>query len=260
MADNVVMKNIRLITRADDIGSSKSANAAVVDAVRAGYVKNVSLMANGSFIDDAAQKLMNNKSACFGLHATLNAEWDKVKWGPILNLGKESGLIDDDGYFLSTPKMFSETKPCVDTVLSELDAQLDKLTKLGFFISYVDSHMYAEVFIDGFNEAKRNWAKSKGLLHHMDYNNSPQDIYAEENLKNLEGYLCSIPDGQYLHVTHPAYYSDEMLEVGNKDTPGSEVARTRDQEARIISNPSLVTSLASRGVAVIRYDEAAIKA
>ena len=35
------MRNIRLITRADDIGSSKSANAAAVDAVHAGYIKNV---------------------------------------------------------------------------------------------------------------------------------------------------------------------------------------------------------------------------
>ena len=39
------MKNIRFITRADDLGSSYSANQAIEQVIDAGFIKNVSIMA-----------------------------------------------------------------------------------------------------------------------------------------------------------------------------------------------------------------------
>lgn len=78
------MKSIRFITRADDAGSSRSANRAIAQVVDGGFVRNVSLMACGPAIEDAAQLLAHRKDVCFGMHTTLNAEWDKVKWRPLL--------------------------------------------------------------------------------------------------------------------------------------------------------------------------------
>jgi len=250
------MKNIKIITRADDAGSSKSANEAILQTIKAGFIKNVSLMAPGAFISEAATMFAGEKSICFGFHATLNAEWDKVKWKPLTDVGKNSGLTDDNGYFLAYPAMFKETKPKIEIIIKEYDAQLDKLTKLGFAIAYVDSHMFEEIFVEGLVDAKREWATRKGLINHMDYNNSPTDINKEENTKNLAQFLYSLPNGQYLYVVHPALYTDEMLETGHKGYPGSEVARGRALETRVVSDPELIKFAAENGIAAIRYDEA----
>ncbi len=48
------MKNIRFITRADDLGSSYSANQAIEQVIDAGFIKNVSIMACGPAVEDAA--------------------------------------------------------------------------------------------------------------------------------------------------------------------------------------------------------------
>lgn len=250
------MKNIKIITRADDAGSSNSANDAIMQTIEAGFIKNVSLMAPGAFINDAAAMFAGEKSICFGFHSTLNAEWDKVKWKPLTNVGKDSGLIDENGYFLATPSMFYETKPNIETIIKEYDAQLDKLTTLGFAVTYVDSHMHEEGFVEGLSSAKREWATRKGLIYHTDFGNSPADIYKEENLNNLAQFLYALPDGQYLHVVHPALYTDEMLETGHEGYPGSEVARTRALETRVMSDPELIKFAAENGITAIRYDEA----
>jgi hypothetical protein len=36
-------------------------------------------MACGPAIEEAAELLAHRKDVCFGMHTTLNAEWDKVK-------------------------------------------------------------------------------------------------------------------------------------------------------------------------------------
>ena len=250
------MKNIQIISRADDAGSSRSANAAIAKAMGVGYIKNVSLMACCDFIDEAADLMRDEKSICFGIHATLNAEWDKVKWKPLTNLDRASGLVDENGYFLASPRLFYETKPSVETALKEYDAQLNKLIKLGFNITYVDSHMYEEAFIEGLSDAKCEWAAKKGLLYHGEFNNFPDGIYEEKNMRNLGSFLASLPDGQYLHVTHPALYSEEMLRTGDSNISGQEVARMRDLEARVICDVGFVKYITEMGIATIRYDEA----
>ena len=252
------MKNIQIISRADDAGSSRSANAAIAKAMHVGYIKNISLMACCDFIDEAAELMRDIKSICFGIHATLNAEWDRVKWRPLTNLDKSSGLVDENGYFLASPRLFYDTKPSVEAALMEYDAQLDRLHKLGFTITYVDSHMYEEGFVEGLSEAKREWAAKKGLLYHGGYGSSPEGIYEEENLRNLGNFITSLPNGQYLHVTHPALYSDEMLKTGDAYTTGQEIARIRDLEASVISNVGLVIFITENGITTIRYDEAKI--
>ena len=100
------MQNIRFITRADDLGSSYSANQAIEQVVDAGFIKNVSIMACAPAIEDAAQRLAHRKDVCFGMHTTLNAEWDRVKWGPVLPSEQCKGLVDQNGCFLPHPTMF----------------------------------------------------------------------------------------------------------------------------------------------------------
>lgn len=80
-----------IITRADDCGSSRGANQAVIEAAGRGFVKNISLMAGGAFIGESATYLKDNKRICFGMHFTINSEWDRVKYAPVSKKRKYQG-------------------------------------------------------------------------------------------------------------------------------------------------------------------------
>jgi hypothetical protein len=251
------MSKVQFITRADDIGSSHSSNLAAAKVAKAGLIKNFSLMAPGAYIEEAAQMFAASKDMCFGMHTTLNAEWDKVKWKPILPLEQSSGLVDENGYFLANPPMFANTKPSVDTVISEVNAQFERLHKLGFDIKYIDSHMMAELFIDGMDEAIEEFAKKKGILDHMYYYNLPPGI--EEFIKNPSKplkYLKSIPPGQYFIVIHPSLDTEEMRQTGNASTSGIEIAKARANETKLFSGFLIKSVIAGTGCSAIRYDEA----
>jgi len=253
------MSKVQFITRADDIGSSHSANLAAVKVAKAGLVKNFSLMAPCAYIEEAAQMFAGSKDMCFGMHTTLNAEWDKVKWKPVLPLDKSSGLVDANGYFLADPSMFADTKPAVETVMAEVNAQFERLHKLGFDIKYIDSHMFAELFIDGMDEAIEEFAKQKGILDHMYFYNLPPGV--EGFIKNPSkpiNYLKSIPPGQYFIVIHPSLDTEEMRQTGNASTCGIEIAKARANETKLFSGFLIKSVIKSTGCSAIRYDEAKI--
>lgn len=262
----------QLIARADDLGSSNSANQAIERVVGAGIIRNVSVMACGPFVESAAEMLADRKEICFGMHTTLNAEWDKVKRGPvgltrakmgqggsltgqdegISSLGMESGnpLVDENGYFLPDPSLFLRTKPSVEQIMQEVDAQLERLYKLGFDIRYIDSHMFSEAYVPGMDEAMEAFAKKKGLVDHM---------YFYHLLPNMGRMmkLEAVPDGQYFIVAHPSLDTEEMRRTGNAGVSGMEVAKGRARETQIFSSPDLRMALETAGFECIRYDEAA---
>ena len=251
------MSRVSFVSRADDLGSSRSANQAIKAVLRAGFIKNTSIMAPCSFVKEAAELLAGNKNICFGMHTTLNAEWDRVKWKPITSLGKESGLVDDNGYFLADPEQFLETKPPLEVIMREVNAQLEYLHSLGFDIKYIDSHMLPERCVDGLDDAMKEFAVRKGLVDHMYFYQLPPDF--EKLLANPKGfasYFKNLPDGQYFIACHPAFYSDETLLTGNATFKGEDIAKGRDSEAKIFSGKALNPFLRVLGTQGIRYDEA----
>lgn len=246
------MKRIRFISRADDLGSSHSANAAIEKVVNAGFIKNVSIMACGPAVEAAAERLAHRKDICFGMHTTLNAEWDRVKWGPVLSLDEHSGLTDSSGDFLSHPSMFVQTKPDVDVIMREVSAQLERLHKLGFPVRYIDSHMFPELYVDGLDEAIAEFAAKKGLLDHMYYYRLPPWGLSLHNPMDT----TQLPDGQYFSVSHPSLDTEEMRMTGNSRTSGAVVAASRAKETVLLSDPKICGALQEAGVQSIRYDEA----
>ena len=246
------MKDVRYIVRADDLGSSESANFAIEQVIGAGFVKNVSVMACGPAVEHAARSIAHRRDVCFGMHTTLNAEWDRIKWGPVLPPEKCPGLVDEKGFFLQDPSMFRQTTPAVEVIMAEVDAQLERLHKLGFPISYMDSHMFPETHVDGLDEAMADFARRKGLLDHMYfYNGAPwQDKLPVEEM------LREVPDGQYLFVTHPALDTEETRMTGNASYSGDEVAISRARDTDIFSDAALCRRLMESGVRGIRYTDA----
>ena len=251
------MSMITFIARCDDLGSSQSANLAIDSVTRAGLFKNVSVMAPGPAVEAAAQLLKDRREICFGMHLTLNAEWDKVKWRPVSKLTKESGLIDENGYFLSDPSLFTSAKPAVETVLAEASAQLEKLHRLGFDIRYIDSHMFPEMFIEGLDEAMKEFVHKKGLIDTMHYYQLPPGFREYENASEKPfHYLRTLPAGQYFFVCHPAFDTPETRMTGNASYSGELIAKGRDREARLFGKKFTTLALRCIGITGIRYDQA----
>jgi len=251
------MSRVRFITRADDLGSSTSANKGIEKVCNAGFFKNASVMAPGPNLDDAAKLLAHRKDICFGMHITINAEWDLIKWKPLTDVGQNSGLIDDKGFFLNNPKLFIESKPDIDIIMNEVNEQLERLNKVGFNITYLDSHMLPEIYIDNLDDAIKEFAQKKGLLDHMYfYELPPGFMELAENPSILPRYLKNLPEGQYFVVSHPAVYSEEMLKTGNNEVNGEKVAKSRSDEAKNYSGIPLRLLLKRYGCTGIRYDEA----
>jgi hypothetical protein len=251
------MNRITFVARCDDLGSSDSANRAIDAVTRAGFMKNVSVMAPGRFVEQAAELLAGRKELCFGMHTTFNAEWDRVKWSPVLPLDEKSGLVDEDGYFLADPALFEKTKPPVEIIMKEADAQLEKLYAAGFDIRYVDSHMFPEMFVAGMDEAMAEFAKRKGLIDHMYFYNLPPGLGdLRAGLAEIMESLTALPDGQYFFVAHPSLDTGEMRQTGNALYRGEDVAKARAHETRVFSDPAVGMALRGMGCESVRYDEA----
>ena len=117
-------------------------------------------MVNCQFIEEAAEMFLD-QDICFGIHATINAEWDNVRWGPVLPIEEVPSLVDRDGNFFQTTQALHENNPRLEEVMAELKAQLDKARELGFDIKYADMHMGFGWVIDGLDEKFNIWCQKK---------------------------------------------------------------------------------------------------
>ncbi|MDR1734501.1 MAG: ChbG/HpnK family deacetylase [Oscillospiraceae bacterium] len=251
------MKDIRFITRADDGGSSRSANIAMQRIAENGIIKNFSIMAPGAFCEDLYGRMGARTDVCFGLHHTLNAEWDRVKWGPVSGIPADSPLTDAHGFFRADPRDFAGTKPDPALIVKEASAQLDKLTRIGFDIKYMDSHMFPECFIPGMDEALQEFMQAKGLIDHMYfYNLPPGFLEVARGEGSVIQTLLHLPEGQFFTVAHPAQASAEMLLTGNAAVSGEKVCRGRNLEAKLYASRITKALLQRLGITALRYDEA----
>jgi len=125
-ADNTKL----LIIHADDIGVSHSENIATFLALKAGTVNSGSIMMPCPWVPEVAEYVLKNPEVDFGLHLTLTAEWESMKWGPVASKDKVSSLINENGYFYSNCLTFGQ-KAKVDEAIIELRAQIDKAILLG---------------------------------------------------------------------------------------------------------------------------------
>ena len=123
-----------LIVNCDDLGSSRSANVAIYEALRDGLATSATLMVPCPWARDAAAMYRGED---VGVHLTLNAEWDTYRWGPITH---SPSLLDGDGGFPRTVEDVWDHAD-LDEVRKECRAQLERAIYWGFDVSHLDSHM-----------------------------------------------------------------------------------------------------------------------
>jgi predicted glycoside hydrolase/deacetylase ChbG (UPF0249 family) len=123
-----------LILNCDDLGSTRSANTAIYEALRDGLATSATLMVPCPWARDAAAMYRGED---VGVHLTLNAEWETYRWGPITH---SPSLLDGDGGFPRTVEDAWDHAD-IEEVRKECRAQIERAIYWGFDVSHVDSHM-----------------------------------------------------------------------------------------------------------------------
>ena len=256
---------LRLITRGDDLGCNHTANVAIRDAYQHGILRNTSLMAPAPAIEDAAALLAGEPGLCCGLHCTITAEWDTLRWGPVLPPDQVPSLVDAHGHFFQTTHAVAEHGPQLEEVMAELQAQLERARKLGFDVRYADTHLGFASVVDGLRDAIDAWCEREGILNAHRYGRRlPAAEATADDMDPVERFIARLeplvrraaPPWQYLIVGHPAYDTPEMRQLEHEGWPGDRVAVERDWQRQLFMDPRVVRYCAEAGVVPLRYDEA----
>lgn len=123
-----------LIINADDLGMCHAANVGVFEALTSGLATSASLMVPCPWSREAATRYAGED---IGVHLTLNAEYDRYRWGPTTHAPT---LLDGDGGFPATVEDVTQHADVAE-VRREIAAQIERAILWGFDVTHLDSHM-----------------------------------------------------------------------------------------------------------------------
>ena len=134
----------KLIVCADDFGISPGVNQAIIEAHTKGVLTHASLLANGAYLEDAV-KLSSEMAPSLKLGLHINLTGGK----PVLPSKKIPGLVNEDGDFKygSVTLLFKVIlKPfLLLEIREEIEAQINKLQKMGVHIFHMDGHHHVQM-------------------------------------------------------------------------------------------------------------------
>ena len=247
---------IRLVTRADDIGCAISANKAAYDATTQGILRNYSLLACAHELEDAAQRLLGLEGVNFGLHASVTSECDQPRWQPVAPAEQVPALCSPDGAMYQNVQDVHDAKAPAEQVLTEIKAQLARLRKVGFKVSYMDTHM-GFAWLEGVDDALRELAQKEGLVYRPKVDRAPKVGWDEMDCAgSMVKMLKALPDdGTFLIVGHPMYDDAETRSFGRSEESGEHIALTRNGQREMFMRPDVVAVAREREIQPTCYDE-----
>ena len=227
-------------------------------------------MAVGPHIEHAVELLGGRDDIAYGLHVTLNAEWERVKWK---SLSGASIFVDESGYFLPFPTDTKTQSECLlreemeqneycpepaDLLFGfawEIRLQLDKLRDLGLPISYVDEHIGVSWIGFGLRNEIASLCKHYDFVDAHSFAYLPNVETSGDAFVDLEQRLKRAMLDHYVWVTHPGKDAPDMRNFFLKGGESGLVARERDAERALLVDERLPELFAKWRVKSCRYDE-----
>lgn len=256
---------ICLIIRADDIGSSHSANRACIDSYVNGIATSVEIMVNCSWFPEAVEMLKLHPGYDVGVHLMLTSEWDMVKWRPLTN---SPSLVDEDGYFY--PMIWpndnyppSRTLRHADWILAEIEQELRAQIELAIKHIPQVSHLSAHMGFTSMDEKVALLVRQLGAEYNIDINLDDYGVKRfpgwrgavtlEEKIDKFIENLKALEPGNYMFVEHPAYDEPEMRATFH--TGYTNVAVDRNDVTSVLTSEKVKNFIASSGIELISYSD-----
>jgi predicted glycoside hydrolase/deacetylase ChbG (UPF0249 family) len=134
----------RLIINADDFGACREVNMAVTQVARAGILGGTSVLANGTWWEQAVEFLLDHPKLSAGVH--LNG----VEGRPVSAAPEVRIITSKDGTFLGMSTLLKRwgLRPLAVCRAVEIEwrAQIEKLMRAGIRLTHADSHQHLHAF------------------------------------------------------------------------------------------------------------------
>jgi predicted glycoside hydrolase/deacetylase ChbG (UPF0249 family) len=263
-----------LIIHADDLGLARSVNKATFDALEKGGVNSASIMANCKHLNEVKKYAENKPGIDFGVHLTVTNEWKNYRWKSIMPINESQSLVNEVGEFhVGIKKFVLRADP--GELKKELQAQINKIKKLGIKPTHIDSHEGAlffkkdhfRVYLEIGEKNKLPVFVPKGVDAH--FNKSfpkPKNVVVIKNLymarKGLKRsdwmafYLNTIKrlkPGLSQLIVHLGYDDNEMKEISVNHPDYGAKWRQLDHEA--VTSVDFRSALVKNNVKLVSWGE-----
>lgn len=270
-----------VIIHADDAGMSHSVNRATVEAMEKGIVSSASIMVPCPWFKEIAAYAKTHPGKDFGIHLTLNSEWENYRWGPVAGKERVPSLCDKEGYLWgAVPEVARSAK--AEEVATELRAQVQRAIDFGVPVTHLDTHMGAvvsrpdllEVYVklgvefdvpvfflrDPGREIPDERIRARGqeliralesrqlpVLDHMNqlYTNGS---FEEKKAQYLKAIADSPPGVHYL-ILHCGFDDHELQAITTSN-------QLRDVDRQVFTDPDFIAAVKATGVEVITWKQA----
>ncbi|MBN1698108.1 MAG: ChbG/HpnK family deacetylase [Spirochaetales bacterium] len=164
-----------LIVNADDFGLAPHINRGIIEAVEAGAVNSVSLVANGTALPEAVAFCRRRRGLDTGIHFALIDEMPVSPPSRIHSLiGKRERFYPDYRHFIIR-YLFGRIR--LEEIAIELESQLKKILDTGLTLSHCDSHQHLHL-LPGIADIVLALCKQYGIGRVRIVNERPDAKYA----------------------------------------------------------------------------------